>query len=138
MKKYNTILALLLSFLLLFTGCTSTEPTVKDNEITTQTETQIETDIVDNQTELSQSEETEQPHQEQPKPQSTTFDLSSIPEYSGSPYAVVNDNIPFFTKSEYTTTSFEQYAPLDNLGRCGVAFACVGIVIMPTEERVIL
>ena len=67
MKKYNTILALLLSFLLLFTGCTSTEPTVKDNEITTQTETQIETDIVDNQTELSQSEETEQPHQEQPK-----------------------------------------------------------------------
>ena len=101
----------------MFTGCTSTEPTITDKEITCQTEAQTETDIVDNQTELSQPEETEQPQQEQSKPQTTAFDISSIPEYSGSPYAVVNDNIPFFTKSEYTTTSFEQYAPLDNLGR---------------------
>ena len=135
MKKYNAVLALLLSFLLLFTGCTSTEPTNTDKEITSQTEVQTETDIVDKQTELSQPEETEQPQEEQTKPQATAFDLSSIPEYSGSPYAVVNDNIPFFTKSEYTTTSFEKYAPLDNLGRCGVAFACVGRDIMPTEER---
>ena len=65
MKKYNAVLALLLSFLLLFTGCTSTELTNTDNGITSQTEVQTETDIVDNQTELSQPEETEQPQQEQ-------------------------------------------------------------------------
>ena len=71
MKKYNAVLALLLSFLLLFTGCTSTEPTNTDNGITSQTEVQTETDIVDNQTELSQPEETEQPQQEQSKPKAT-------------------------------------------------------------------
>ena len=131
MKKYNIALALLLYFLLLFTGCTSTEPTVTDNEIITQTQKEI----VENNSETGQPEATEQPKQEQSKPQATSFDLSSIPEYNGSPYAVVNDNIPFFTESEYTTTSFEHYAPLDNLGRCGVAFACVGRDIMPTEER---
>ena len=131
MKRNNIALALLLSFLLLFTGCTSTEPTVTDNEIITQTQKEI----VENNSETEQPEATEQPKQEQAKPQATSFDLSSIPEYNGSPYAVVNDNIPFFTESEYTTTSFEQYAPLDNLGRCGVAFACVGRDIMPTEER---
>ncbi len=33
------------------------------------------------------------------------------------------------------TTSFERYSPLDSLGRCGVAFACIGTDIMPTEKR---
>ncbi len=61
--------------------------------------------------------------------------LSNIPEYSGTPYVVLNNNVPNFSESDYTTTSFEEYAPLDNLGRCGVAFANVGTDIMPTEER---
>ena len=34
-----------------------------------------------------------------------------------------------------TTSSFERYAPLDSLGRCGVAYANIGKDIMPTEER---
>ena len=34
-----------------------------------------------------------------------------------------------------TTTSFESYAKLDSLGRCGVAYSCVGIETMPTEKR---
>lgn len=61
--------------------------------------------------------------------------LSNIPEYSGTPYVVLNNNVPNFSESDYTTTSFEEYAPLDDLGRCGVAFANVGTDIMPTEER---
>lgn len=64
-----------------------------------------------------------------------TVSLDSIPAYSGSPYVVVNDNVPYFSDAELTTTAFEDYSSLDNLGRCGVAYANVCKEIMPTEER---
>ena len=47
----------------------------------------------------------------------------------------VNNNIPYFTSSDLTTTAFENYSSLDNLGRCGVAYANICKEIMPTEER---
>ncbi len=50
-------------------------------------------------------------------------------------YQSVNDNVPEFTDEEITQTSFEKYENLDALGRCRTATACVGIDIMPTEER---
>ena len=65
----------------------------------------------------------------------TQFSYGSIPAYSGSPYVAVNDNIPFFTDEELTTQSFETYSELDSLGRCGVAYACIGQDLMPTEDR---
>jgi DNA-entry nuclease len=65
----------------------------------------------------------------------TSFSLSNIPAYSGTPYAVVNSNVPYFTESDYTTTSYESYSELDSLGRCGVCIAAVGKDLMPTEER---
>ena len=58
-----------------------------------------------------------------------------IPEYSGEAYAVINGNMPFFDETEYTTISFENYSELDDLGRCGVAYACVSRDTMPTGER---
>ena len=61
--------------------------------------------------------------------------LSDIPAYSGSPYVAVNNNVPFFTDNEMTTTAFENYSSLDTLGRCGVAYANVCTETMPTEER---
>lgn len=61
--------------------------------------------------------------------------LSNIPEYSGSPYVVINNNVPFFEDLELTTSSFEKYSELDDLGRCSVAIACVGKDLMPTEDR---
>ncbi len=61
--------------------------------------------------------------------------LDEIPEYSGRAYVEINGGEPFFTEDEITTEAFESYAPLDALGRCGVAFACIGIELMPTEER---
>ncbi len=64
-----------------------------------------------------------------------TTTLKNIPKYSGRPYVAINNNIPSFTKSEYTTKAFEKYSPLDSLGRCGVAYACIGIELMPTEDR---
>ena len=67
---------------------------------------------------------------------SSSYDMSSIPEFNGKDaYVVLNNNEPNFTKEDMTTKSFEKYSKLDNLGRCGVAFANVGRDIMPTEER---
>lgn len=67
---------------------------------------------------------------------SSSYDMSSIPEFNGKDaYVVLNNNEPNFTKGDMTTKSFEKYSKLDNLGRCGVAFANVGKDIMPTEER---
>lgn len=67
---------------------------------------------------------------------SSSYDMSSIPEFNGKDaYVVLNNNEPNFTKEDMTTKSFEKYSKLDNLGRCGVAFANVGKDIMPTEER---
>jgi len=63
----------------------------------------------------------------------TTVDLSSVGTYAGNAYVVLNGNNPNFT--QVSTKSFEQYANLDSLGRCGIAYACVGKDIMPTEER---
>ena len=59
----------------------------------------------------------------------SSFSISEIPAYSGSPYVVINNNIPYFTESDYTTSE------LDSLGRCGVCVASIGKDLMPTEER---
>lgn len=61
--------------------------------------------------------------------------LDEIPEYKRSATVEINGGDPFFEEDEITDDAFESYSPLDTLGRCGVAFACIGIEIMPTEER---
>jgi len=58
-----------------------------------------------------------------------------IPAYSGQPYVEINGNVPFFTRDELVVDAYERYSHLDVLGRCGVAIACIGREIMPTEER---
>lgn len=63
------------------------------------------------------------------------FDIDSVPAFTNKPYTEINNNIPDFTQSEYTTTSFEEYSELDFIGRCGVAYACIGQDLMPTEDR---
>ncbi len=65
----------------------------------------------------------------------TSYDLSNIPPYSGEAYVVVNGGEPDFDDEYKTTTSFEVYGELDELGRCTRAFANVGLETMPTEER---
>ena len=64
-----------------------------------------------------------------------SYDINDIPEYNGEPYVIFNNNIPNFEESGYSTNSFENYSDLDKLGRCGVAFANIGLDLMPTEER---
>ena len=84
---------------------------------------------VDNLSTTEQTQPTTNASNNQP------FDLSEIPSYSGNPYCEVNYNQPFFQTDELTTESFKQFSDLDSLGRCGVAYACIGTDSLPTEER---
>ena len=61
--------------------------------------------------------------------------LEDIPAYTGSPYIALNDNQPEFEEGDLSSESFETYSPLDSLGRCGPAYACIGQDLMPTEDR---
>ena len=63
------------------------------------------------------------------------FDLSQVEAYSGKEYAVVNDNKPFFLEDDLTTQSYEYYGPLDRLGRCTQAYACIGKEMLPKDPR---
>ena len=63
----------------------------------------------------------------------TNFNIADIPEYTDKIYIEMNNNMPYFEESEYTTESFEKYSELDELGRCGVAYANISKEIMPPE-----
>ena len=58
-----------------------------------------------------------------------------IPVFTGEPYVAINGNMPFFKEEDLTTEAYERYSPLDDLGRCGAAMACVGVELMPTMPR---
>lgn len=61
--------------------------------------------------------------------------VKDIPDYSGDPFFVINENQPNFSEVDNKSSSFESYGDLDKLGRCGVAIANIGTDLMPTEER---
>lgn len=61
---------------------------------------------------------------------------AKVPAFSGKPYVVLDNNQPRFSaKDKKRRSAYESYAPLDSLGRCGVAFACLCKETMPTEKR---
>ena len=64
-----------------------------------------------------------------------SFDLATLPAYEGKAYVVLNQNIPDFSEKDLAKSVFEEYSPLDLLGRCGPATANIGREIMPTDER---
>ena len=121
MKQLMKRLSLLLmSLLLLLSGCKS--EIGQENKCI---------DIADAATMQSQSDIALQPAVSDEE----LLSQWEIPLYTSEPYTEINGNIPFFTDDEITDQSFETYSPLDTLGRCGTAFACVGQDLMPTEER---
>lgn len=65
----------------------------------------------------------------------TVYTVDTVPVFDGVPFVAINGNVPTFTTAELVTKGYETYAPLDLLGRCGKAVACVGKEMMPTEER---
>lgn len=64
-----------------------------------------------------------------------SYDLSTIPEYSGKDYVILNNNIPDLSDLSHSGVSFEVYSEFDDLQRCTVAYASIGKDLMPTEER---
>lgn len=106
-----------------------------------QTEELISSDDYNTAETESEPEQTEEPPvQEEMTPTIIVFagpgiDIGEIPVYSGEAYVEINGNVPYFTDSELSTTSYEYYSDLDSLGRCGLCVANIGTDIMPTEER---
>lgn len=70
---------------------------------------------------------------------SKSYDIDSIPEYSGDLYVHLNDNEPTFTDDEIqeAKSEFKEFSELDSLGRCGTARGSLSIDTMPqdNEER---
>ena len=68
-----------------------------------------------------------------------TFSLDDIPAYQGAAYITLNDNIPYFSKSDMTTKTFEHYSSLDHLGRCGIAYANIWEILksLGTDEELL-
>lgn len=123
-KLQKTLLPLLLVVMLCFTGCSETTPDTNNTLSTSTQTTTVPTDEPSQQEDIPSTPEV-----------TPAIDLSNIPAFSGEPYVVINDNIPDFTDTDLTTSSFEKYSSLDTLGRCGVAYACIGTDLMPTEDR---
>lgn len=131
-KMLNKLLiAFLLSASLFVTGCgekttdevsdTNTESTEEANSvIPEEAEKETQEDIADvgNTEGIADAE-----------------DVDSVPEYEGDAYVTLNQNEPEFEQKDLTTEAFEEYSELDDLGRCGEAYANICQEIMPTEER---
>ncbi len=129
----QTLLSLALAFLLsaaLLPGCSGSSQQQESLQQAPAIEQAQETQ----QAQGSQQEEASAPAESASQEQQT-FDLASVPAYSGSPYVQVCNNQPLFTDADKARGSFEEYGSLDSLGRCGVAFALIGTETMPTEER---
>lgn len=65
-----------------------------------------------------------------------SYELTDIPAYAENSFVILDDNKPAFSKKDRERTdAFETYSDLDELGRCGVAYANICKELMPTEER---
>ena len=134
MKKL--IFVVLVSFSILFAGCDNTSSSVKETKTTNTTVSSV---IV---TEGETSETSKKTVSETTTKKQTTTTTTGqnkiafeIPKYEGKDYIVINNDNPYFEQSEITTKAYEDYPPLDSLGRCGACTACLGKELMPTEER---
>ncbi len=145
MKKQRIGSILAAGLILLMTACGQTHVTSVDLE-----ESTISADIPN--VEMRELPDRDSSSLDQdPSKESTEQDISAYPEseeaketeqeeyeippYNGEPSVPIHGNKPLFTEEELIPVSFEKYSELDELGRCGVAFACVGLDLMPTEER---
>ena len=59
--------------------------------------------------------------------------IIDVPEYTDKIYVTVNDNVPYFEEKDYTVEAFEKYSELDEMGRCGTAYANICKEIMPPD-----
>ncbi len=117
-KSLGALIAVLAGVFVIFVGVSMGGSSVGNDSTTNVFEITNQNDIIDSQNTGNYS-----------------VNLNDIPDFSGKPYYVINGNIPGLTSEDASKTYFENYTALDNMGRCGVAFACLGKETMPTEER---
>ena len=147
-KLYKWFLPILVAIAICFNGCgnqdtannsqveasSSVSSIQEESSLSTESGEIFEFEIQGSQP--SESEDSKEPIDvENVAGQASEFSISMVPEFSGSPYVEINGNIPWFNDEDMTTESYEYYAPLDTLGRCGVCIASIGQNLMPTEER---
>ena len=66
----------------------------------------------------------------------TSPSVDELPAYEGYEFVEINNNQPYFSDADkQRTDTFEDYSELDDLGRCGVAYANICKDLMPTEPR---
>ena len=130
MKKHFKIYALVLAFAMAFSlaSCGSADIEEEKNQNTAVTEEE-------NIQQKPASENQSKPQGSDVLKTVPEIGIDEVPEFSGSPFVVINDNIPSFSSDDMITTGFEDYSEQDSLGRCGIAYANVGIETMPTEKR---
>ena len=141
-KWKKQVLWLLVSSLVLFSGCGSTQSAgKKDTKTTTSAGAVTQTQEESGSTNTSDASNTGNANADfegdiaLQSQSDTAYVLSEVPEYSGSPYVVLENNEPDFTENDRTTEAFETYSNLDALGRCQVAYANICKELMPIEER---
>lgn len=132
MKKNPVFLLLIVISACMISACGINETSLKDqaSDIWINLEDDSLEDLSADEFDDMTAEDTEISTEE-----TSPFDLTEIPDFSGQAYTEINGNIPYFTSNEITVEPFETYSPLDQLGRCGVAYANICKELMPTEER---
>lgn len=129
------ILATITLLVLTLSAC-SQSPAANSADSSSTISYEIESEI---KSEIESKTESETDSQENVSPvnqlSEIMFSIDDVAPYADQPYVAVNDNMPYFSESDLTTESFEVYSDLDDLGRCGTAYANICTDLMPTEER---
>ena len=152
-RRNKSVFALLLALLLAWSGwnlTACTELSSAGQKAKTEISASADTDLKQGEdagqtggqsadTDLKQGEDAGQTGGQSVDPSvNPSVDLSngSIPAYDGKAYISIHHNVPSFSDADKKRTDpFESYSDLDQLGRCGVAYANVCKEIMPTEKR---
>lgn len=129
-KKFLTLLSILLVLSCLLCACgnpAAGSDEIPEPGIPVETETPSDTSEQQSNTQSSEMPSVTDVYDSLPTPD--MFDGTHA-------WVEINDSVPFFTDIEKISTEpFELYSELDNLGRCGPAYANICTELMPTEER---
>lgn len=65
----------------------------------------------------------------------SSLSTTRIPDFSDDPIIELQNNIPKFKSSQLSTECFVFFSPLDNLGRTGTGYACLGKETLAKSTR---
>lgn len=138
MKKIISLL-IALSLLLSFVGCAEVNDvssgTIDSSFSSSSMKTTEESSENSSEASSTTASKAEKPTSSVGSGRAVAVDPLNVPQYSGNPYTVINNNIPNFSASELTSKGYEKYSNLDSLGRTQIVIASVGKDTMPKEDE---